>query len=180
MFRNSLFFVCTALALLSACTSKPKAQDPARATQHRIDSLERRMLAGLDSSAAAAKTAPMAPESEMENVLNLVKEYQLFAADFPHDTATPGYLLKEGQLFYSYLRDYEQSSRVFGQLIDSFPQAKNRPSALFFLANARQDAGDTAGAQMVLRKLANEHPGTGAANMGAQLSDYIRRGKPSL
>jgi TolA-binding protein len=176
---NPVFLATLAmLVCLAACTSKPK-EDLARSTQVRIDSMEKSLLGRLDSSAArAANAAP--PEDELPQVLELVKQYQLFSVDFRHDTATPRYLMKEAQLFGNYLQDRPQAIKVYQNLVDSFPQAHNRPSALFFLASTQHDIGDTAAAQVTLRRLMKDHPGTGAAKMAPQFAEFIRHGIPNL
>jgi len=174
-FHTLVLAAIALLAVATSCKPTPKA-DPARVAQARIDSMEKALIQSIDTKAGIDSTGS---DMEIENVLNLVKEYQLFSADFPKDTAASTYLLKQGQLFYNYLRDGEQAEKVFTHLIDSFPQAKNRPSALFFLANAQHDRGDTAAAQATLRRLVEVYPNTGAAKMAPQLSAMMRNGLPS-
>ena len=168
---------CAAVFLLvTRCAEKPKT-DPARAAQTHIDSLEKKLLSQM---ALPDKThlPPAQTDSEMEQVLTLVKEYQLFAADFPKDTATPGILLKEGQIFHQYLKDYEQADHVYTRLIDSFPQQKQRAFAMYLLGSLRHDAGDTAAAQQVLHEVVKEYPGSFEATQSQLLSDFIRKGLP--
>lgn len=164
------------LVLLAACEQKAKLA-PSRAAQAHIDSMEKQLLSQMSVSAKEHLPAAQS-DSELEQVLNLVKEYQLFSADFPKDTATPGYLLKEAQIFHNYLRDFEQADRVYRHLIDSFPQQKNRALAMYLLGNARHDAGDTAGAQQELRQVMQEYPKSFEAEQARLLADYIRKGLP--
>jgi|GEM_PF-4779905 len=175
-FNKFLPAILSLFYLITACNTAPKA-DPARIAQARIDSMEKALVVGLD---VAKKTpdAALNPDKEMETVLELIKQYQFFSADFKKDTAAPTYLMKEAQLFGNYLHDYAQSAKVYSHLVDSFPQAGNRPSALFFLASTQHDLADTAAAQATLRKLLAEYPGTGAAKMVPQFSEFVRNGLP--
>jgi hypothetical protein len=163
---------------LSGCHTAPK-EDQARATALRIDSLEKTILSGIDANSVGKGANGDGPGEELPQVLELIKQYQLFGVDFKHDTATPRYLMKEAQLFGNYLQDRQQAIKVYQLLADSFPQASNRPSALFFLANTQHDAADTAAAQATLRRLMKDHPGTGAAKMAPQFAEFMRNGIPT-
>ncbi len=162
-------------ALCAGC--KPASQaDPAAQARQKIDSAEKVLLARLEAASKAAQPAAQ-DDQQLNQVLALAQQYQYYRADYPNDTATPRYMLKEAEIFYNYLRDPEMAGRLFDDLAAKYPQARQRPAALFFLANTQHDLGDTTAAQATLRKLMADYPGSAPANMAQQLSAYIRMGK---
>ena len=177
MFRKTsrVLLVASIFALWTGCKPNPKA-DPAAQARHKIDSAERVLLAGLEASAKTA-TPPAQTDQELTQVLALAQQYQYFRADFPDDTAAPRYMLKEAEIFYNYLRDPEMAGKLFGDLASKYPKARQRPAALFFLANTQHDLGDTTAAQATLQSLMADYPGSAPAAMAKQLSAYIRLGQ---
>ena len=141
--------------------------DGATRQKHRIDSLEVIVKSG------KAKNN----DQEMQQLLETLRQYQNYVIDYPRDTATPAYLLKTGQLYYSYLKDFDNAEEYLTHLVDSFPTSKHRPMGLFLLANAYHDTGDTTKAQDHLRILVREYKGSFLANEGIKLAQYIRTTK---
>ena len=161
-----LIFACIAcLALACGRTNeKQTLLDGATNQKQRIDSLETLVKSG------KAKTT----DQEMQQLLETLRQYQNYIIDYPNDTATPSYLLKTGQLYYSYLKDFDNAEEHLTHLIDSFPKSRHRPMGLFLLANTYHDEGDTAKAQDHLRILTREYKGSFLANEAAKLAQYIR------
>ena len=115
------------------------------------------------------------PDMETTQVLETLRMYQNYNTDYPQDTTTASYLIKMGQIYYNYLKDYENAAEYLTLLTDSFPDSRHRPMGLYFLANTYHETGDTAKAQAALTELRREYAGTEFETMAAELSAYIRR-----
>lgn len=174
LFRN-LIVVFSISTLLLACAEKKGEQTEqevigrsAIADRQKIDSLEQLI----------EKQTGKDNDKEMQQVLEALRSYQNYSVDYPKDSATAGYLLKSGQIYYSYLKDNDNALEYLNRLVDSFPQSRQRPVGLLLLGNAYHDIGDTARAMAALHMLESDYASTDYSRMAQELIDYIRRTTP--
>ena len=164
--------MCTGLLVLSGCSPDGKRERD----QPPTTPAQQRMQAQIDSMEVIIKKHNgKDADGETTQVLEALRMYQNYATDYPADTTTASYLIKMGQIYYNYLKDYENAEEYLTLLTDSFPASRHRPMGLYFLANTYHETGDTAKAQAALTELRREYAGTEFATMAAELSTYIRR-----
>ncbi len=173
--RNLIIAVSMSVLFLAACGEKRGEQasqevigQSAMADRGKIDSLEQ----------IIEKQSGKDNDKEMQQVLEALRSYQNYSIDYPKDSATAEYLLKSGQIYYSYLKDYENAEEYLNRLVDSFPQSRQRPVGLLLLGNTYHDKGDTARAMAALHMLARDYASTDYNRMAQELIDYIRRTTP--
>lgn len=174
-FPRALAFGCLFSVILIGCKQKPTESEQVAIVQKtaledraRIDSLENLIM----------KSAGKEDEKTLPQVLETLRSYQNYSIDYPRDTATPGYLLKSGEIYYNYLKDYENAEEYLNRLVDSFPKARQRPIALLLLGNAYHEQGDTAHAIDALHILEREFERTEYNRMAQEMIEYIRRTTP--
>lgn len=162
LLAGSLFWACSEKAGRS---SEEVAFQGSEADRKRIDSLEKIIVRHTGKEA----------DKELPQVLETLRAYQNYTIDYPKDTASAEYLLKAGNIYYSYLKDYENAEEHLNRLVDSFPKARQRPVGLLLLGNTYHDMGDTARAIAALHILQREYSQSEYHRMAQELIAYIRR-----
>lgn len=102
------------LLLVLAAISVPACSDPARERFERAEKafLEQRMEAALSG-------------------------YRSIPVDFPQSRYAPAALLRQGDLFGSYFRNYEAATEAYGSLLFNYPRSAEAPRAVIRRAEIR-------------------------------------------
>ncbi|HSI91487.1 MAG TPA: tetratricopeptide repeat protein, partial [Adhaeribacter sp.] len=121
---------------------------PRQAAISRIDSVENSIRSSIKKQ----------EDPDVTLAMKAIRNYTYFAADFPRDTLSPGYLFKAAQLYEGVLRDLPKAAQIYGDIYKLYPDYKNRPMMLFHQGNTLIDMQDTSRASLKLRTFIRDYP----------------------
>ena len=160
-----LLYLAISFLFLASCGQNNKTKFTGQpGDKSRIDSLETEMMKAMEK-----QENPQIPLA-----LNAIKRYTYYAADYPKDSLSPGYLFKAAQIYEGVLQDKPKAAEIYGKVYDNYPKYKNRPMMLFHQGNTYIEMNDTLNAGRKLRKFIADYPNHEFADDAVGLMNLMR------
>jgi len=135
-------------AYLKAAQKNPKGEFTKDALYNAIGAFERVRETEIGNCAADVK----APCAETENDKKFSEAIELYASYYPNDPDLPEILFRQGKLYYD-RRIYDPAVRMFGQLLERFPQSPFAADAGELVLDSFNRAADYENIELWARKL---------------------------
>lgn len=135
-------------AYLAAARKNPKGEFTKDALYNAIGAFERVREKEIASCAKDVKT----PCAETENDKKFSQAIELYATYYPDDPDLPEILFRQGKLYYD-RRIYDPAVRMFGQLLDRYPQSPYAADAGELVLDSFNRAADYQNIEVWARKL---------------------------
>ncbi len=171
---GKLFFAfLTLFTLLSACKNEPNEAN-SKVTPEPKKSFEDKLLndsmrdcrAYFSEAKKMDSTLLVTMEMDYTLALRAIRSFADYAFYCENDSLSPAYLLKAGQVAIS-INNGEQAKLVLDRCINNYPKFKNRPAAMFLLAQAYDEThllNNEEEAGILYNKIIEEYPKSEWAN----------------
>ncbi|HEX6243452.1 MAG TPA: tetratricopeptide repeat protein [Polyangiales bacterium] len=135
-------------AYLKAAQKNPKGEFTKDALYNAIGAFERVR----EKEISTCSTDVKAPCAETDNDKKFSQAIELYATYYPNDPDLPEILFRQGKLYYD-RRIYDPAVRMFGQLLDRYPQSKFAADAGELVLDSFNRAADYENIERWARKL---------------------------
>lgn len=168
---KKLILIITILSILTSCSNENSESSVEKTTieqyQTKIDSLE-------NARASYFKSTGIPPK---ELVLQSVQTYEFFAADYPDNEKTGGYLFEAAKRYEIDLQDYENAVKLYKEVYDNHEEYEHHKMALFHIGNAYHSLNDTTNAIANFKLFIQKYPKHDFADDAQGMIDFSRLGE---